>query len=181
MTSPPVVKSSLSPPAHKYFGLPPSSDGRYTIGHQRLADIEEEVRKLHGQHFGETEEGYLRSAFAPDYDRYKASEARGDFVLFTLRESSTLVGYLQYYVFRSMHSAQLMHAKEDAFYIAPEHRGRKLAPAVLRYAEHFLQKLGCRFVGMTSKHPVGGADIRSFLEHEGYREVATYHVKELEK
>ena len=165
----------------KYYGGTPWSDSRYTVGHQRLADIEEEVRELHEQHFGETEEGYLGAGFEPDYDRYKSSEARGDFVLFTLRDHSTLVGYLQYYVFRSMHSAQLTHAKEDAFYIAPEHRGRKLAPTVLRYAEHFLQKLGCRFVGMTSKHPVGGADIRGFLAHEGYREVATYHVKELEK
>lgn len=165
----------------KYYGGTPFSDGIYTIGHQRLSDIEDEVRKLHDKHFSETEEGYLKSAFAPDYDRYKASEARGDFVLFTLREFSTLAGYLQYYVFRSMHSAELMHAKEDAFFIDPEYRSRGLAPKMLHFAEHFLQKLGCRFVGMTSKHPVGGADIRKFLNREGYREVATYHVKELEK
>lgn len=165
----------------QYIGLEPKQLGDVTIGCQRLADHLAEVRNLHQRHFEETEVGYLNSVFSPDYDRYVETEKRGDFVLFTVREGSTLVGYLQYYVFRDMHSAGNVHAKEDAFYLAPEVRGRGLAPHLLGYAEHFLQKLGCRFIGMTSKHPVGGADIRKFLDKKGYQEVATYHVKDLEK
>jgi GNAT superfamily N-acetyltransferase len=164
----------------KYVGLLPVQKGEYSVGIQRLRDYRDEIAALHARHFAETEEGYLNAKFDADYDRYIASEERGDFVIFTLRENSTLIGYLQYYVFRSMHSSQQTHAKEDAFYIVPEARGRKLAPFLLETAEYFLQKLGCRYVGMTSKHPVGGSDLRNFLDSKGYKQVATYHVKELE-
>jgi GNAT superfamily N-acetyltransferase len=163
----------------RYWGVPPVSDGRYTIGHQRIAEITNEIRPLHASHFAETETEYLDAEFDADYVRYTASEEAGQFVLFTVREGSTLVGYLQYYVFRDMHAQGMYTAREDAFFLLPEHRGKKLAPRVLDYAEDFLQKLGCKYVGMSDKSPVGGAVLSPFLKSRGYREVAIYLVKEL--
>jgi GNAT superfamily N-acetyltransferase len=80
-----------------------------------------------------------------------------------------------------MHAQGALTAREDAFYLAPELRGGGLAAHILEYAEHFLQKLGCTYVGMTDKSPVGGAPIGGFLERKDYRKVAIYYVKELEK
>ena len=139
----------------------------------------EDIRPLHAQHYGETETLYLDAPFNPDYDRYKASEAAGQFVVFTLRDSGQMVGYLQYYVFRDMHAQDMYVAREDAFFVKPEYRGRHLAPRLLTFAEHCLSQLGCKYVGMSNKAPAGGPDIGPFLERRGYKAVATYHVKQL--
>jgi GNAT superfamily N-acetyltransferase len=72
-------------------------------------------------------------------------------------------------------------AREDAFYLHPDCRGKGYAPKILGYAEHFLRKLGCVYAGMTDKSPVGGAPIGEFLKKQGYGLVAHYYVKELEK
>ena len=167
-----------------YYGFPthaiPTDEGTYLVGVERLADIEDEIRPVHEAHYSETETRYLDVPFLPDYERYKEVEARNQFVMFTVRRSSTIVGYLQYYVYRDMHSQGTFTAREDAFYLAPESRGKGLAPQILSYAEHCLQQLGCRYVGMSSKAPSGGVDMGRFLSDRGYREVAIYYVKELE-
>ena len=164
----------------KYIGFPPAVHGDYYIGVQRIENITEEMREIHALHFQETETLYLDEPFNPDYGRYIDAERRNGFVLFTVRHNSTLVGYLQYYVYRDMHASGMFTAKEDAFFLLPEHRGQGLAPKVLDFAEDFLQKLGCRYVGMSDKSPIGGVALGGFLKHRGYRDVAVYYVKELE-
>lgn len=167
---------------HKYYGQPPRQDGRFTIGHEKQHEIVAEIDVLYRRHYEETEKVYLPdSEYRPNFTSYELLEKAGTFILFTIREYSTIVGYLQYHVYRDMHAQDALTAREDAFYLLPEYRGMGLAKPVLRYAEHFLQKLGCTYTGMTDKSPVGGAPIAGFLESEGYRKVATYFVKELEK
>ena len=151
----------------KYYGFPPAQHGSLTVGCQKLAEVLDEMTPLYQQHFTETEEQYLDTKYDPNYPQYLAAEERGDFILFTVREGSTLIGYMQYYVYKWGHSKNLLHAKEEAFYILPEHRGRHFAGKVLDFTEH-------------SKHPVGGANIGPYLETRKYREVAVYYVKELE-
>lgn len=166
----------------KYYGFKPAEANGYVIGHEKQQDILPEIHRVYEQHYAETEQGYLPGTeFKPNYAVYKQSEDEGKFILFTVRKDSTVVGYLQYYVFRDMHAAGALAAREDAFYLAPEHRGTGLSSHILDYAEHFLQKLGCTFVGMTDKSPVGGAPIGSYLKRRDYQEVAIYYVKMLEK
>ena len=81
------------------------------IGLERIADMAEEIRPLHAAHYGETEVLYLDAPFNPDYDRYKQSEAAGQFVVFTVRHDGQMVGYLQYYVFRDMHAQDMYVAR----------------------------------------------------------------------
>ena len=165
----------------KYYGHLPQVLAGYVVGCEKQHEIIPDIDPLYTAHYAETEQGYLPSTqYKPNYAEYKRAEVEGKFVLFTVRKGSTLVGYLQYYVFRDMHAAGALAAREDAFYLAPEHRGAGLSKHILDYAEHFLQKLGCTFVGMTDKSPVGGAPIGSFLKRRDYREVAIYYVKELE-
>jgi len=166
-----------------YHGFDPDITEKYAIGLEKVAQMEDELRELHAEHYAETETLYLDAEFDPDYARYKNSEAAGQFVVFTVRDISNwhrdMVGYLQYYVFRDMHSKGMYTAREDAFFLTKDHRGGGLAPKLLSYAEHCLKQLGCRYVGMSSKAPVGGPDIGNFLERNGYRPVALYYSKQL--
>lgn len=163
-----------------YYAFDTREVGTAILGHERIADMVDELRVLHEEHYNETETLYLDVPFDPDYERYKEVEARKQFLVFTVRIHGKMVGYLQYYVFRDMHSKGHYQAREDALFLTKEHRGRSLAPALLAYAEHCLGQLGCRYVGMSSKAPAGGPDIGAFLERKGYRPVATYYVKQLE-
>ncbi len=163
----------------KYYAFAPHKSGEATFGLERLADIEDEIRPLHEAHYNETETTYLDTPFSPSYDRYKASEEAGQFILFTARMGSTLVGYLQYYVFNDMHT-QMKQAREDALFMHTDFRGKKLAPNLLSYAEDALRQLGCTMIGMTSKAPIGAPDLGPFLEKRGYRPVAIFYTKKLE-
>ncbi len=175
-----MTVSSVSPALPKYYGFDIAFSGDVVIGHERIEDMCDELRVLHEQHYRETETLYLDVPFDPDYTRYVASEKAGQFVVFTARMHGELVGYLQYYVFRDMHSSGMRQAREDAFFFVPAVRGKGHAPKLLKFAEDALKKLGCRYVGMSSKAPTGGPDIGSFLERKGYRPVALYYVKQLE-
>ena len=169
----------MTQPDKKYYGFEPATVGKATFGIERLADIEDELRVIHNEHYNETEEGYVGKPFNPSYDRYKASEEVGQFVLFTIRVDGVLAGNLQYYVFEDMH-ANMKVAREDSFFISKRFRGNKLAPGLLSYAEDALRQLGCAAVGMSSKAPVGAPDIGPFLEKRGYKAIAIYYVKKLE-
>ena len=173
------MKNLSSPATKKYYAFTPYQAGEATYGLERLADIEDEVRVLHEEHYNETETTYLDTEFSPSYDRYKASEEAGQFVLFTARVGSTLAGYLQYYVFDDMHTKQ-KQGREDAFFVSAPFRGQKLAPNLLAYAESGLAQLGCTMVGMTSKHPIGAPDLTKFLESRDYKPVAMFFTKKLE-
>lgn len=177
-TFPQEAAEAMNSPTYRAFE--PRVVDTVVIGCERIADMEDELRALHEQHYNETETLYLSVPFDPDYERYKEVEERGQFVVFTVRILGVMVGYLQYYVFRDMHSQHTYQAREDALFLTKEHRGRNLAPMLLDFAEHCLGQLGCKYVGMSSKAPAGGPDIGRFLERKGYAPVATYYVKQLE-
>jgi GNAT superfamily N-acetyltransferase len=164
-----------------YYGFPSQMLlSGYVIGHERMSEMLDELKVLHAIHFQETETLYLDQPCDPDYDRWRALEDLGQFVVFTVRNTAgELVGYLQYYVFRDMHSKEMYVAREDALFLLPEHRGGGIASKLIDYAEHCLKQLGCAYAGMSNKGPVGGPDIGNFLERKGYRPVAMYYSKKL--
>jgi GNAT superfamily N-acetyltransferase len=164
----------------KYRGIQPYIEDDISIGIEKMSEILDEIAPLHKAHYAETEEAYLDDPYDPDYVRLFSLEENGGYVVFTVRKNMELVGYIQYYVFRDLHTQRVYTAREDCLYIKPEARGLGLAPRLLNFAEHGLRQLNCKYVGMTSKSPVGGPDIRPFLEKRGYRMVAEYFSKKLE-
>jgi GNAT superfamily N-acetyltransferase len=154
--------------------------GDFVLGLEKIEHMEEAIRVLHEEHYQETETLYTSAPFDPDYPRYIAGEKNGTFVAFTCRNGQgEMVGYLQYYVYRSMHSKTVLQAREDALFLTKKVRGVGIAPKLLKYAEHCLAQLGCTHVGMSSKAPCGGPDLDSFLRRMDYSPVATYYVKKL--
>lgn len=164
-----------------YCGFEPYVQNELTIGHEKIAHVHREIEPLHAEHYAETETLYLQDPFNPDYERLIESEERAQFVLFTVRVNWNLVGYLQYYVFRDIHTQGVYQAREDAFFLTKQFRKQGIAPLLLEYAEKSLAELGCKYVGMSSKAPVGGPDIGQFLESRGYNPVALFYSKKLEK
>jgi GNAT superfamily N-acetyltransferase len=165
----------------KYYGFAPLEIAAGTVvGIEKISQIVDEMRELHALHYAETETLYLESPFDPDYAQWAQLEREAKFVLFTTRVDGKLVGYLQYYVYRDAHSRGSLIGREDAFFLRPEVRGQGLAPKLLKYAEDILAKLGCKYIGMSSKGPVGGPDIGPFLESRGYRPVAVFYSKKVE-
>lgn len=165
----------------RYFGHPPHFAGDMAFGIEKFSDMVDEIRPLHEIHYNETETSYLDEAFNPNYEQYIALERDGRFICFTCRTGLKMVGYLQYYVYRSSHTQRACQAREDAFFLHPLIRGKKIAPIMLAYAEDALRVLGCHYIGMTSKAPVGAPDIGPFLQKRGYKPVAVYYAKKLER
>jgi len=174
----PVPQTQIKMP--KYYCIPPVIKGNVAIGLEKFSDMLDQVGPLHILHYEETETEYLDDEFNPNYQAYMDMEKDGRFVCFTLRLGWKMVAYLQYYVFRDMHTQRVLNAREDAFFVHPLMRGQKIAPQLLAYAEDALKALGCRYVGMTSKAPVGAPDIGPFLERRNYRPIAVYYAKKLE-
>lgn len=154
--------------------------GDFVFGLEKIGDMQDEIRVLHEQHYQETETLYMQEPFDPDYPRYIAGEKAGTFVVFTSRDAAgKMVGYLQCYVYRSMHSRSMLQAREDALFLTKAVRGVGIAPKLLKYAEKCLAELGCTHVGMSSKAPCGGPDLDAFLRRQDYKPVAVYYVKKL--
>jgi GNAT superfamily N-acetyltransferase len=155
----------------------------YILQQERIEDMHAEIKVLHARHYHETETKYLDRPMDADYAGFAELERQGAFVCYTAREFATgqMVGYLMYFVSRSLHMAAKV-AQEDAYYVAPEHRGTGLARQLLRNAEKDLREShGVDFAFMSSKKPVGGPNIGPLLEIEGYSEVAHVYCKKLER
>jgi GNAT superfamily N-acetyltransferase len=142
--------------------------------------IQHEIETLHRKHYHETETKYLAHPFKADYDGFARLEAAGGFLCYTGRKHATgqLVGYLMYFISRSLHGSY-QTAQEDAYYVIAECRGAGLARQLLRSAEADLAARGVDYAFQSSKQPVGGPNIGPMLEVEGYVEVARVYCKRL--
>lgn len=165
----------------RYHAFPPLVANGFTIGIEKLADMVGQIALLHQAHWEETERLYLDEPIVANYPKYSELEQLGQFVHFTARKNGQMVGYLQYYLFPDMHLGETLTAREDAFFVVSEERGKGLAQKMLDYAEDSLQKLGCKYAAMTTKAPAGGPDISAFLERNEYRPVSTLFLKRLKE
>lgn len=162
-----------------YCAFPPVSHGDAVVGLEKLRNIVEEIRPLHAAHFAAVETPLHGAPFDPAYDKYMVLEEQGGFVVFTLRVKGELAGYLQYWMFRNMYSRNVLGAKEDAMFISEAHRGKGLLTPFITFAEHCLEQLGCNYIGMSSRGPMGSTDIGPYFLKRGYKAVAEYYVKPL--
>lgn len=162
-----------------YFGFDPEVHGSYAYGIEKLSDVLEDFKKNAESHWEETETLYRQAQGEPNYPAYMALEDEGKFVIFTSRcqDTGDLVGHLAFYVYESMHTIKRMEAREDAFFVAKDHRGGRLAVRLYDYAEKCLRKMGVHQMTMSSKEPAGGPSLDKFLRRKGYNPVAVGYFK----
>lgn len=151
----------------------------YTIGHELLADVLDEVRHLHESHWEETE-GYLGLPFNPDYERMMELEGMYHFIMFTVRdENGSVVGNLAYHLNYSLHHKGHLIASEDAIFLADGHRRGMLAMELLKYAEEIFVALGVNSMTLGDKTPVGGKNLSPLMKRMGYTPIMTGYHKSL--
>jgi len=65
----------------------------------------------------------------PDVERYQALASQGLLLLMTLRENTTLKGYILGLTYRSLHHKHILCGIADAIYIDPEYRAYTMVVA----------------------------------------------------
>lgn len=164
-----------------YYAFPVETTDKYVFGVESFRQIAAEIRRLHELHWEETERCYTNADLDPYYEQYFALEAARQFVLFTARDRDTgeIVGGLMYFLQKAMHIKTAMVAYENAFFVEKAHRKTGVGSQLLRYADNGLRALGCRYIGMSTKTPVGGPDLDKLLRAHGYRPVSNLYMKDL--
>jgi len=124
----------------------------YSIQAERFTSVLPELESLHAAQWSETEKARLGVAMDPNYTYMAEQERAGQLIQFTARDSATweLVGNMRVYLYRDLHAKQLT-AKEDTFYVLPEHRGGFLAVRLWQFAEKSVVSVGVREVRFSSK------------------------------
>lgn len=135
---------------------------------ERFRDIEDEIRPLHEAHWLETEGHRHGFTMKPDCEAFKASEQAGRLIQFTARSGGKLVGSIRMYLFTSLHTGTLA-AREDTFFMLPEHRQGFCAIRFWQFMERCLAAAGVKEITTDSKviNQVGRLN-----EYLGYTHVA---------
>lgn len=143
---------------------------------ERLADILEELKPLHQEHWLETEKHRHGIALNPDYDFLLAKERAGELLQFTARIDGALVGNLRWYIGLSCHT-QTSFAEEDTLYLTPSARGAFTAVNFIRFSESALRSIGVHEIRADTKL-VNNAG--ALLRRLHYKPVAMRFIKFLE-
>ena len=145
---------------------------------ERLADILDELRPLHQEHWAETERYRHGIALRPDYERMMGFERRNRFLLFTVRRDGQLVGNCAMYIDHSTHTSRLV-ATEDTLFLRESVRRGWLAKRFMQFVEECLRKIGVSEIRVSVKLNEDGTPMNSLpvLSRMGYRQTAVEMTK----
>lgn len=157
----------------------PREVGRYHIACERMADVVDEIKPLHAEHWAETETHRHGERLNPDYARFMDYERMGRFLLVTVREkdSGHMVGNYAAYLNYSTHT-QKLSATEDTLFLSRAHRRGRLGVELIRFSEYAMATVGVHELRVTVKlvNTVG-----PMLERMGYQPVETGYLKLLNR
>jgi GNAT superfamily N-acetyltransferase len=147
----------------------------YTIQHEFLENVLDEIKPIHRAHWEETE-GYRHGiALDPDYEYMVNAERTGRFMLFTVRTNGQLVGNCMMYLTQSTHTRKWI-AEEDTIFIDKEHRKGRIGIKLIQYVERVLATLGVTEIRVTVKTVNRVGDL---LQALGYQHTANQLIKVL--
>ncbi len=107
----------------------------------------------------------------PDMETYAKIEATNGLRVYTARHEGALVGYLAFFVHRSLHYSGSVFAHSDVLYVDPAHRGTRTGVALIRYAHEQLKAEGVTVCFQHVKH-TGALNIGPMLQRFfGYEHV----------
>lgn len=168
------------------LSLPAPTDGRwrnapppvryrgYTIGAEPVALVAREFEALQQAYWEESGDAGRGAAFDMDVTRFIEREARGQYLLVTVRSpAGEVVGLLGLYLLASTRS-DLLIAQEDALYLMPEHRRGHLVSVLLRHAERACWALGADEIRAAATLTVASNHL---LRRMGFAHAANHYVK----
>jgi hypothetical protein len=109
-------------------------------------------------YFGERE-----FAIEPDFDLYNVIASHGNVIIIALRDQGQLVGYVEGFVYRSMHHKNIVAGIGDTIYLEPDYR--TYAAVLAEKFEREMASLGAQIIGWPT-HTNG--PIYQLLKARGY-------------
>lgn len=142
---------------------------------ERFADIAEELRNLHEEHYAETEIYRSSIPLSPNYDEIIALERSGSALQFTARESGSneLVGNILISLFVDTWTNVLCAADLDIF-VSPRCRKGFMAAKFFGFVEESLASLGVKEIRIGTKTINRSGKLFEYL---GYEHVANMYSK----
>jgi len=101
-----------------------------------------------------------------DWDAYCQMEALDIFVLYTVRDSGSLVGYCSFMVISDPHYIGTMRALQDSIYVLPDWRKKGAGIGIIDYTEkRLVEDFKVKSVQQSVNVKI---DFSSLLERKGY-------------
>jgi GNAT superfamily N-acetyltransferase len=111
-----------------------------------------------------------------NWDVFIKLNEQGHVMLFTARDGERLVGFALYYIHAHLHHMGMMAASCDILAVDVDHRGKGIATAMLKYAEHVFRNRGIDFITQGSRTCY---DVEPLFPKLGYRLIEQGYMKEL--
>lgn len=118
---------------------------------ERFPDVEAELRDLIVPHWHEVGDHRDTLKLDVDWAAFRSLEDKNMLLVVTARHDCQLVGYVIHVIAPSLHYRPHLIARDDAHYLAPEHRKGWNAIRLLRAAEKELVALGVSAISYHQK------------------------------
>lgn len=110
-----------------------------TYQQEFLDDVRDSAASLLVEHWKEVALNKDIIPLDPDWDAYEKLEGEGKLRIFTVRDSSLLVGYFVVIVDTHIHYKSTLFATNDLIYLRPSSREGFVAARLIRFAEKCLR------------------------------------------
>lgn len=108
---------------------------------ETLFGVVEEIDELLNLHYEELTLNKDKVKLAPMWERYADLERAGNFVVFTVRNEGSLVGYSAFFVNKHMHYGALTLAINDVLFLHPECRTGRTGLKLIRMCERYFESI----------------------------------------
>lgn len=133
---------------------------------EKFSDVIEESLPLLRKHWLELARNQDKIPLEINVDGYKTLERLGLLKIFTVRESSHLIGYAAYVINYHPHYKTTKFANSDIFWVDPTHRGKTVGVRLFKFIEEQLKLEGVDVMHTSYKlaHPAAQR-VLDFLGH----------------
>lgn len=137
----------------------------------------DEIRPIFDEHHAELALYQGDIALDPDYEIYKALEARNSLAIYTVRLKGELVGYAVYFIRPHHHYRTAKWAMSDVILVRKAHRNYGLGGGLFNFLERDLKASGADVIHTMTKtaHP----ELARLLESRGHAQAEVSYSKRL--
>ena len=181
----PLISTSRNAP--DYCGPVPrvifDREKGFIIGIEPVRTMWGELRELLAANWEAVEQVYRPDeTFDPDFERLMELEEANSAFCVTIRGNTSpfnMVGYCLVFISRDLHVKSVYKASEGGVYIVPECRSFILFKQLLDFVEETLKKCGIDLFYVTSKSPVDGPNLGTYLLRREYRHISEVYAVHL--
>ena len=141
---------------------------------EKWHEVKDEAAPLWPLHWEEVGQNKVKMQLDPDLDKLALLDARGMLHIVVVRDKGVLVGYHASVVDTLMHYRQILAAKGDLYWLAPEYRKGATGIRLLKEVERTLKLRGVQVMYDITKLYLDKGPI---FEHLGYKPIERNYSK----